>query len=42
MRDITNQRDQFVALAARYGIPTMHQWREFVATGGLAGLARRT
>ncbi len=31
----TNQRNQFVALAARYGIPTMHQWREFVATGGL-------
>ena len=31
----TNQRDQFVTLAARYGIATMHQWREFAASGGL-------
>ena len=31
----TNQRAQFVALAARYRIPTMHQWREFVTSGGL-------
>jgi putative ABC transport system substrate-binding protein len=31
----TNQRDQFVVLGARHAIPTMHQWAEFVASGGL-------
>jgi putative ABC transport system substrate-binding protein len=29
----TNQRDQFVVLGARYAIPTMHQWAEFVTFG---------
>ena len=29
------QRDQLVALAARYAIPTMYEWPEFVAAGGL-------
>jgi putative ABC transport system substrate-binding protein len=31
----TNQRDQFVALAASHKIPTLHQWRDFVISGGL-------
>src|SRR6185312_12041182 len=31
----TNQRSRLVALAGRYRIPTMHQWREFVVDGGL-------
>jgi putative tryptophan/tyrosine transport system substrate-binding protein len=29
------QRDQFAALAARYGIPTTYPFREYVAVGGL-------
>lgn len=28
-------RDQIVALAARYSVPTIYHWREFVAGGGL-------
>ena len=31
----TSQRDQFVALAARHGIPAIYQWREFAEAGGL-------
>jgi putative ABC transport system substrate-binding protein len=27
--------DQIVALAARYGVPAMYAWREFMAVGGL-------
>jgi putative ABC transport system substrate-binding protein len=30
-----SQRDQLVVLAARYAVPTMHEWRESVAAGGL-------
>ncbi len=32
----TNRRDHLVALAARYAIPTVFQFREFVLAGGLA------
>jgi putative ABC transport system substrate-binding protein len=30
-----DQRDQFVALAARYRVPTIYGWREAVEVGGL-------
>jgi putative ABC transport system substrate-binding protein len=30
-----SQRDRLVALAARYAVPTMHEWRESVAAGRL-------
>jgi putative ABC transport system substrate-binding protein len=30
-----SRRDRLVALAARYAVPTMHEWRESVAAGGL-------
>ncbi len=30
-----SKRDQLVALAARHGIPTIYEWREFADAGGL-------
>src|SRR3954463_9760077 len=30
-----NQREQLVALAARYSVPTIYDWREYVVAGGL-------
>jgi len=30
-----NQRQQFVELAARYAVPAIYPWREFVVIGGL-------
>ena len=30
-----NQRNQIAALAARYAIPAITQWREYPAAGGL-------
>jgi len=30
-----SQRERLVAFAARYAVPTMHEWRESVAAGGL-------
>jgi putative ABC transport system substrate-binding protein len=31
----TSRREQLVALASRYAIPTIERWREFAAAGGL-------
>jgi len=31
----TSRREQIVALAARYRVPAMYQWRDFAAVGGL-------
>jgi putative tryptophan/tyrosine transport system substrate-binding protein len=30
-----SRREQFVALAARYGVPALYDWPEFPAAGGL-------
>jgi putative ABC transport system substrate-binding protein len=32
---LNSRREQLVALAARYAVPTMHEWRESVVAGGL-------
>ena len=34
-----SRRERLVALAARYAVPTMHEWRESVAAGGLISYA---
>src|SRR5262249_28360128 len=31
----TNRRDDVIALAARYAMPTVYMWSEFIAAGGL-------
>ena len=32
---LSNRREQLVALAAHYSVPSIYHWREFVAAGGL-------
>jgi putative ABC transport system substrate-binding protein len=34
-----SRRERLIALAAHYAIPTMHEWRESVAAGGLVSYA---
>jgi putative ABC transport system substrate-binding protein len=31
----TNRKDQILALAARYAVPAVYEWREFATAGGL-------
>ena len=31
----TSRREQIVALASRYSVPTIYEWQEFVTAGGL-------
>jgi len=40
----TNQREQLVALASRYAVPAIYQWRDFAVAGGLIsyGVSLRT
>jgi putative ABC transport system substrate-binding protein len=32
---LDSRREQIVALAARYGVPALYEWRDFAAAGGL-------
>ena len=34
-----SRREQFLALAARYGVPALYDWPEFAVAGGLIGYA---
>jgi putative ABC transport system substrate-binding protein len=36
-----NRRDRLVALAARYKLPTIYEWREFAAVGGLVSYGNK-
>jgi hypothetical protein len=33
--DVNDHRDQIIALASRYSVPTIYEWREAVMAGGL-------
>jgi len=36
------QKEQLAALTVRHGVPTIHQYREFVVAGGLIGYGTQT